>query len=217
METDIVAFSGGSGAGKTTLLLSLNGIQCPSGKTVTVMSSLCTRELREDAEAFRHHISKAEFMKRSQNSEFAQQICYGDQHYALCKADIDEALLKGETVAVDVLADGIRQLKKRYSVRAVYLYARPKVLLYRLAVRNKPEELRFRLEHSAVALKEAQECGLYSLFLDNSEDFSRTLDKTVDFLDGNPTSSDPVNFDSCMEELREVMALVDKEGGFFHG
>ena len=216
MENEIVAFSGGSGVGKTTLLLTLDGMQCPSGKTVTVMSSFCTRGLREDAEAFRRHISKAEFMKLSQNSEFAQQICYGGQHYALCKVDIDEALLKGETVAVDVLADGIRQLKKRYSVRAVYLYARPKVLLYRLAARNKPEELRFRLEHSAVTLKEALECGLYSLFLDNSEDFPRTIAKTVDFLDGNPTSSDPVNFESYMEELREVMAFLDENGGVFH-
>ena len=217
MQTQIVAFSGGSGAGKTTVLLSLNGIQYSSGKTVTVMSSLCTRELWEEADPFRHCISKTDFMKRSQNGEFAQQICYGDQHYALCKADIDDALLKGETVAVDVLADGIRQLKMRYSVRAVYLYARPKVLLHRLATRYNPKELRFRLEHSAVALKEALECGLYSLFLDNSEDFSRTLAKMVDFLDGNPTSSDPVNFESYMEELQEVMAFVDKEGGFFHG
>ena len=38
METDIVAFSGGSGVGKSTLLLTLNGMQCPNGKTVTVMT-----------------------------------------------------------------------------------------------------------------------------------------------------------------------------------
>lgn len=217
METDIVAFSGGSGAGKTTLLLTLDGMQCPNGKTVTVMSSLCTRELREEAEPFRRYISRADFMNRNQNGEFVQQICYGDQHYALCKADIDNALLKGEQVAVDVMTEGIRQLKKRHSVRAVYLYARPKVLLCRLAARNKPEELRFRLEHSAVALKEALECGLYSLFLDNSEDFSRTLDRTMDFLSGKPTFSDQVSFDRYMEELREVMAFLDENGGVFYG
>ena len=66
-------------------------------------------------------------------------------------------------------------------------------------------------------IKEALECGLYSLFLDNSEDFSRTLDRTMDFLSGKPTFSDQVSFDGYMEELREVMAFLDENGGVFYG
>lgn len=213
MGTEITAFSGGSGVGKTTLLLALDGTPFSNGKTMRVMSSLCTRDLREHEEPFRRSISKEQFEIRKKNGEFAQQICYGDQQYALCKADIDEALQNGDLVAVDVVAEGIRQLQVRYTVKSVYLFARPRVLLHRLAARNKPDELRFRLEHSATALKEAMECGLYSLFLDNSEDFSRTLAKTLEFLAGEPVQSDSISFDSYWKELQEVLPLVDENGG----
>lgn len=212
MKHTITVFSGMSGAGKTALLLALNG-KTFHDKSVKVMNSFCTRELRDENEPFRRHISQEEFVYMEKNGLFAQSIVFGAHSYGILASDI-EAAIEQENILVDCVAQGIRQLQTRFSVKAAFLYARPQVLLQRLGARNKPNEIRFRLEQSAIGLKEALDCGLYTLFLDTGIcELAHTVQKAGAFLTGIPVESDSVNIESYCQELEAVLSTLDKGGG----
>lgn len=198
----IFALSGGSGSGKTAVLQKLDGTVI-AGRQIRVMTSLTTRALREPDEAYRRTVGKEEF--EALRPHMAQCITFGGHSYGILADDVDQALADESIVFADVIAEGVKQLERKYRVRACFLYARPAVLLRRMLERKtSEEEIRRRMELSVRQLRDAIDAGCYT-FIEN-EDLESTIRQIRALLLGDPVETAIPDADAYLAELKEVMA-----------
>ena len=205
----LIALSGASSCGKTTILHRLDDTSV-AGSQVSVMTSVTTRDLRYPNEPYRRCISREKFEEL--RPLMAQCITFGENSYGILRTDIDAALEKG-IAFVDVVAEGVSQLKARYpnTVQAIFLYVHPRVLMQRLQDRNATrDEIRHRMELSATQLFDAIASGHY-IFIENI-DLERTLQTIENLLLGYSVEAIIPSCDIYVRELKAVMAEWENTG-----
>lgn len=213
-ELPILCVSGTSAAGKTTVLTELNGTTINEA-SITVISSFTTRKLRYAEEPFRISVSNEEFDKLTPN--MVQKICFGTHRYGIVASDIDAGLARG-FVLIDCITLGIQQLQARYSINAICLYTDPRVQITRLMERKSSvDEIKFRMEESAIQLRDALASGFYSLFINTGiHNIQATKAMIRNFLAGHSVASDLINYESYLAELQEVLSEFEMTGGEGH-
>lgn len=136
MPGKIIIFSAPSGSGKSTIIGRLM-----SHKELNMAFSIsCTSRPprgteRDGVEYF--FVSPDEFRRRIEADEFLEyEEVYKDRYYGTLKSQVENQLVKGENVVLDVDVKGGCNIKRFYGDRALSLFIQPPSL----------DELRRRLE-----------------------------------------------------------------------
>jgi guanylate kinase len=169
----IIAISAPSGSGKTTIVRRI--LKDISGLVFSV--SATTRKKRDDEKEGVHYyfISEEEFKKKIERKEFIEWEKFYDYYYGTYKKTVDEAVIAGKSIILEVDVKGALSLKNIYP-DAVLLYIVPpsfNELVNRLKKRNTEDraDLQKRIDRAKMEL------GLkdrFDYFIDNTE-----LDKAI--------------------------------------
>ncbi len=109
-KRNVFVISGPSGCGKNTVYDELKKRYPDIAQTV----SATTREKRagETDGVDYYFISKEEFLKRVDNGEFAEYVCYGGNYYGTLNSEIKRLSDEGKTVVLIIEVNGAENVKK---------------------------------------------------------------------------------------------------------
>lgn len=139
MEGKLIIFAAPSGSGKSTII---NGLMADGGAeefNLHFSISATSRSPRgtEQNGVEYYFLSPEEFRQKIANGEFLEyEEVYTDRFYGTLKSEIDQRLVAGENVVLDVDVHGAMNIKKVYGARALSIFIQPPSI----------EELRCRLE-----------------------------------------------------------------------
>jgi len=139
----VIVFSAPSGSGKSTLInyLMQQGLHMSFSISCTSRPPRGTEKHGVDY----YYLSLEEFRARIAAGDFIEyEEVYKDRYYGTLKSEVEERLLRGENVVLDVDVAGGVNLKKQYGSEALLLFIMPPSI----------EVLRQRLEGRGTDLPE---------------------------------------------------------------
>ena len=112
-----------SGAGKTTLsaqlLQQVQNLR-PSISYTTRLPRIGEVEGREY-----HFVTEAEFLRLQKQNAFAEWAQVHDFFYGTARASLEEALIRGSDLLLDIDVQGVKQLKPQYPTASVAIFLLP--------------------------------------------------------------------------------------------
>jgi len=119
----VFILSAPSGAGKTTLSRAALG----RIDSLEMSVSLTTRSPREgEVPGLDYYfVSDAEFTRRAEAHEFAELATVFDCRYGTPRAPLEEAIVGGRDILLDIDVQGARQIRSRYRSDAVMIFVLP--------------------------------------------------------------------------------------------
>lgn len=161
-----------SGGGKTTLVKAA----LETDGEISLSVSLTTRKPRRGEVDGRdyHFVDAGEFLRRRDAGEFAEWAEVFDHAYATPRAPLEEAIVGGRDVLLDVDIQGARALKSMYLGDAVGIFVVPPsfaALESRLRARGTDSEQQIarRLERVRIEMKAAAETRVYDYRIVNED------------------------------------------------
>jgi len=139
----VIVFSAPSGSGKSTLIsyLMQQGLRMSFSISCTSRPPRGTEKHGVDY----YYLSLEEFRSRIATGDFIEyEEVYKDRYYGTLKSEVEERLLRGENVVLDIDVAGGVNLKKQYGSEALLLFIMPPSI----------EVLRQRLEGRGTDLPE---------------------------------------------------------------
>lgn len=180
----LIIVAGPSGAGKGTV----ENAVMERFPEIHFSVSVTTRPRRNYEIEGKHYffISKAEFLKRIENDELVewQEVYSKNGHlYGTLRSYIDEALVQGKQLLLDIDIKGGINVKKAYPEQSVSIFIEPpslEDLEQRLIHRNtdSPEQIKIRLERMPEEMLLGQE---FDYTIVNS-DLNEAVDAFTDIL-----------------------------------
>ena len=151
MRPFLLVLSAPSGGGKSSIARHLLQGRDDLGYSV----SATTRPIREgerDGVDY-HFLSREEFLRRQQASEFLESASYGGHLYGTLRSEIDRIFAAGRHAVLDIEIEGARQIRASFP-NSLHLFVLPpsaEVLIGRLRGRNTepPEAVRQRITRAA--------------------------------------------------------------------
>lgn len=183
----LVVLSGFSGAGKGTIM---GRLLSEHGEEYALSISATTRAPREGEEEGRSYffVTKERFEQMIRDGELLEHACYVGNYYGTPKAYVEEQMLAGKNVILEIELQGALQIRERFPETRLLFVTPPnaKELKERLTGRGTEtaEQIRGRL---ARAVEESDYIGNYDYLIINDE------------------------LDQAVEELRQVIA-AEQEG-----
>jgi guanylate kinase len=167
-STHLFIISAPSGGGKTTLCLKVRK-QFPDMLYSVSYTTRKPRQGEQDGVDY-HFIGKNEFKARIEDGKWAEWALVHGNYYGTATAFLDEGLIAGHDILLDLDVQGTRQLRKRYA-ECVAIFIRPpslQVLQRRLEARgsDSPETIAVRLRN---AEKEIAQLDLYHHVIVNDQ------------------------------------------------
>ncbi len=188
MSSFPVVLSAPSGGGKTTIARALLRRRPDLGYSV----SCTTRSPRPGEEHGRDYyfLSRAEFLRRREQGEFAESAEVHGNLYGTLKAEIRRVLSLGQHVVMDIDVQGAVQLVRAFPETVTIFVLPPSgdVLLERLRARNTEStpELAARLQS---ALQELQSVDEYMYVIVN-DDLEQAVQRVGSIIDAEIVSRD---------------------------
>ncbi|ADH84991.1 guanylate kinase [Desulfurivibrio alkaliphilus] len=165
----LLVVSAPSGAGKTTLLKRI--LADTPGIGFSVSHTTRAPRAGEENGVDYHFIDRQEFTRRREADDFLEWAEVHGNFYGTSREAVQQALIRGEDILLDIDVQGARQLKEQTGVEAVFLFIAPpsaRVLAQRLHGRgtDSREVIELRLEN---ARREMQEADWYDYLVVNDE------------------------------------------------
>jgi len=137
----LLVISGPSGAGKGTLVREVLNDDC----NTTVSVSMTTRKPRPGEEEGISYFfrTKEEFEEEIKNDSLLEYACYAGNYYGTPKANVEELLVQGKNVILEIETQGAFQVKKKND-EAVLIFVTP----------SDPQEIDRRLHKRATESEE---------------------------------------------------------------
>jgi len=123
-KVDIVLFVAGSGSGKDYLKDYL--LDNFNDHYIDAISTTTRKKRIGEIEGVNYHyVSKNEFDKMKLNDAFIESVSFGDNNYAVSKAEIKKGLSLGKTTILIVEPEGMKQIisfsKDKYNIKIVFI------------------------------------------------------------------------------------------------
>ena len=165
MTPFLLVLSAPSGGGKTTIARSLLQARDDLGYSVSATTRPRREEERDGVDY--HFLSREEFLRRIEASEFLEWATYAGNLYGTLRSEIDLIFARGRTAVLDVEIEGARQIRASFP-NSLHLFVLPpsaEVLVSRLAGRNTepPAVVRERITRAADELAAVAEYD-YAIF-----------------------------------------------------
>ena len=177
----LLIISGPSGVGKTTIT---RGVERSIAGSVFSVSVTTRAKTEADVEGVDYRfITDAEFDRMVAADELLEWAGVFGKRYGTPRAWVEEQLVRGRLVILEIDVEGARQVKSRMP-EAFGLFILPPsegVLLQRLRSRKREseEQIQKRFAEAQREIREARDSGVYDRFLVN-EDLDRAMAEAVE-------------------------------------
>lgn len=160
----IVIVCAPGGAGKDTIIERiLEKFEFARPKTYT------TRPLREDGKEWRIHVSEAEFKKMDNNGQFIESNFFGGFWYATPREFIENAIVEGKNIIIEIDLNGLCSFKKIYSnIVSFFIFTDLEFLEKRLRDRGCHDEA-YVTTRMNIAKEEIANSGICDYIIKNEE------------------------------------------------
>lgn len=207
MSSFPVVLSAPSGGGKTTIARALLKRRPDLGYSVS-----CTTRAPRPGEVHGrdyYFLSRAEFLKRREQGEFAESAEVHGNLYGTLKSEIQRVLLEGRHVVMDIDVQGAVQLVRAFPETVTIFVLPPSgdVLLGRLRARQteSPAELAARLQS---ALQELQFVDEYMYVIVNDE-LEDAIQRVGSIIDAEVVSRDRLA--NLRHQVTELIERLEQE------
>ena len=215
MKPAVVILSAPSGSGKTTLARALAARRADVGISVSA-TTRAPRGAERNGEAY-HFVSRDEFQRRVDASEFLEWAEYAGERYGTLRSEVDDLRAGGRHAILDIDVQGARQVRARVPPHDVI-----DIFVLPPDARTWMTRLRERGTESAAALARRRETAVREI--DAAEEYRHAvvndvLDLAVreveEILDGGGTPAHrPPDWRERIAALRrEAAAWAAVEGG----
>jgi guanylate kinase len=192
-----------SGGGKTTIARALLARRSDLGYSVSC-TTRAPRGTEVDGRDY-YFISRAEFLAKRENSEFAESAVVHGNLYGTLRSEVKRVLATGRHVVMDIDVQGAVQFMRAFpdSVTIFILPPSAEVLLERLRAREteSPAQLAARLQS---ALQELQQVAEYEYIVVN-DDLERAVSSVESIIDAETVSRERVK-----NLTRQVGLLIER-------
>jgi guanylate kinase len=198
-----IILSAPSGGGKTTIAKTLLSRRKDLGYSVSC-TTRAPRGTEVDGRDY-YFISRAEFLAKRENSEFAESAVVHGNLYGTLRSEVKRVLATGRHVVMDIDVQGAVQFMRAFpdSVTIFILPPSAEVLLERLRAREteSPAQLAARLQS---ALQELQQVAEYEYIVVN-DDLERAVSSVESIIDAETVSRERVK-----NLTRQVGLLIER-------
>ncbi len=203
MSPFAIILSAPSGGGKTTIAKTLLSRRKDLGYSVSC-TTRAPRGTEVDGRDY-YFISRAEFLAKRENSEFAESAVVHGNLYGTLRSEVKRVLATGRHVVMDIDVQGAVQFMRAFpdSVTIFILPPSAEVLLERLRAREteSPAQLAARLQS---ALQELQQVAEYEYIVVN-DDLERAVSSVESIIDAETVSRERVK-----NLTRQVGLLIER-------
>ena len=191
MRGILFVLSGPSGTGKGTVC---NEIMMREDK-LTISVSATTREKRigeTDGETY-HYVSKDDFLGMIDRDEMLEYAIYNGNYYGTPKKSVEELLLDGKDVMLEIEPQGALQVKKLFPEAVLIFLVPPSMaeLKNRLITRGREsaEEIEQRIKNAKWELEQADK---YTVLIEN-DDFENCVCDVLSYIESKRKERNKVN------------------------
>lgn len=191
MRGILFVLSGPSGTGKGTVC---NEIMMREDK-LTISVSATTREKRvgeTDGETY-HYVSKDDFLGMIDRDEMLEYAIYNGNYYGTPKKSVEELLLDGKDVMLEIEPQGALQVKKLFPEAVLIFLVPPSMaeLKNRLITRGREstQEIEQRIANAKWELEQADK---YTVLIEN-DDFENCVCDVLDYIESKRKERNKVN------------------------
>ena len=191
MRGILFVLSGPSGTGKGTVC---NEIMMREDE-LTISVSATTREKRvgeTDGETY-HYVSKDDFLGMIDRDEMLEYAIYNGNYYGTPKKSVEELLLDGKDVMLEIEPQGALQVKKLFPEAVLIFLVPPSMaeLKNRLITRGREsaEEIEQRITNAKWELEQADK---YTVLIEN-DDIEDCVCDVLDYIESKRKERNKVN------------------------
>ena len=191
MRGILFVLSGPSGTGKGTVC---NEIMMREDK-LTISVSSTTREKRigeTDGETY-NYVSKDDFLGMIDRDEMLEYAIYNGNYYGTPKKTVEELLLDGKDVMLEIEPQGALQVKKLFPEAVLIFLVPPSMaeLKNRLITRGREsaEEIEQRIKNAKWELEQADK---YTVLIEN-DDFENCVCDVISYIESKRKERNKVN------------------------
>ena len=191
MRGILFVLSGPSGTGKGTVC---NEIMMREDK-LTISVSSTTREKRvgeTDGETY-NYVSKDDFLGMIDRDEMLEYAIYNGNYYGTPKKTVEELLLDGKDVMLEIEPQGALQVKKLFPEAVLIFLVPPSMaeLKNRLITRGREsaEEIEQRIKNAKWELEQADK---YTVLIEN-DDFENCVCDVLSYIESKRKERNKVN------------------------
>lgn len=191
MRGILFVLSGPSGTGKGTVC---NEIMMREDK-LTISVSSTTREKRvgeTDGETY-NYVSKDDFLGMIDRDEMLEYAIYNGNYYGTPKKSVEELLLDGKDVMLEIEPQGALQVKKLFPEAVLIFLVPPSMaeLKNRLITRGREsaEEIEQRIKNAKWELEQADK---YTVLIEN-DDFENCVCDVLSYIESKRKERNKVN------------------------
>ena len=191
MRGILFVLSGPSGTGKGTVC---NEIMMREDK-LTISVSSTTREKRvgeTDGETY-NYVSKDDFLGMIDRDEMLEYAIYNGNYYGTPKKSVEELLLDGKDVMLEIEPQGALQVKKLFPEAVLIFLVPPSMaeLKNRLITRGREsaEEIEQRIKNAKWELEQADK---YTVLIEN-DDFENCVCDVLSYIESKRKERNKIN------------------------
>ena len=206
----LLVISGPSGVGKCTIVGHLEDMYEEKGKKLYLSISCTTREPREgEKDGVNYHfLSRENFEKKIENSEFLEYSEYCGNYYGTPREYVEKQIAAGKDVILEIEVQGALQIKKKFP-NTLLLFVTPpsaKELAQRLRDRHTEtdEQIAGRLSR---ATEEVEWISKYD-FLVINDDIERSVDRLNDIIVA--AHNVPIRQQEMINEIKKDLEVMTK-------